>query len=151
MAGVAATQRPDLWRALVSQVPVTDLIGILRDPYGRHSLAGEYGDPDDPDEVIRMAGFSPYHLVKDGTAYPAVFIEAGATDPRCPPWHARKFAARLQAAVEPDGHPVLVRIHENAGHGYATPRAVQLRGYEGWLSFLMQELGMAPNQARDGT
>jgi prolyl oligopeptidase len=143
MAGVAATQRPDLWRVLVARVPVTDLIGILRDPYGRFVLGGEYGDPNDADEIRRIAGFSPYHLVKGGIEYPAMFIEAGAMDPRCPPWHARKLAARLQAANH-SAFPILLRIHDNAGHGLATPKAIQLSGYTQWLAFLMQELGMVP-------
>jgi prolyl oligopeptidase len=142
MAGVAITQRPDLWRAIVSQVPVTDLVGILRDPYGRYALANEYGDPTDPDEMIRIKEFSPYHLVQEGISYPAVFIEAGATDPRCPPWHARKFAARLQAASGSNTKPILVRVRDNAGHGLATPKPIQLSSYVGWLSFLMRELHM---------
>jgi prolyl oligopeptidase len=149
MAGVAATQRPDLWRAIVAQVPVMDLIGILRDSYGSYAVAKEYADPTDPDEVTRLAGFSPYHMVKAGTAYPAVFIDAGATDPRCPAWHARKFAARLQAATVARSAPILLRVRENAGHGPATAKAVQLEGTAEWLAFVMRELGMVPQGEPD--
>lgn len=60
---------------------------------------------DDPDEIRRLAGLSPYHLIRDGVDYPAVFIDAGDTDPRCPRWHARKFAARVQATTGDSGGP----------------------------------------------
>src|SRR5262249_3707747 len=102
LSGNAITQRPDLWKAVVPRVPILDLIGACRDPYDRWAIEIEYADPDDPDDVRRLATYSAYHLVKDGTVYPAVFVDAGDTDPRCPPWHARKFAARLQAAQAGD-------------------------------------------------
>lgn len=146
MAGVVATQRPELWRALVSQVPVTDLIGILRDSYGRYAVTGEFGDPNDPAEVMRIAGFSPYHLVREGVQYPPLYIAAGANDRRSPAWHARKFAARLQAVSAAGGNPVLLRVRDNAGHGFATSRAIQRDTYADWLAFLMQELGMTPGK-----
>jgi prolyl oligopeptidase len=143
MAGVAAMQRPDLWRAVVPRVPLLDIIGACRDPYGRHAVAVELGDPDDPDEVRRMAGFSPYHLIEQGRAYPAIYIDAGDTDPRCPPWHSRKFAARLQAAQAGDA-PILVHIWSDVGHGWATARDVLIEENTEWLGFVMQQLGMTP-------
>jgi prolyl oligopeptidase len=151
MAAVAVTQRPDLWRAIVCQVPVIDLIGMLRDPYGRHHLESEFGDPSDPQEIVRLTSFSPYHLVKPGTRYPAVYVEAGATDPRCPPWHARKFAALLQAASgDSKAAAVLLQVRDNAGHGLATAKAIQEDGYTGWLAFLMLELHLQPERRLDG-
>jgi prolyl oligopeptidase len=141
MAGVAATQRPDLWKVVVPQVPLLDVIGAMRDPYGLHFIRMEFGDPDDPAEVRRMAGFSPYQLIKNGVQYPAVFVVAGDTDPRCPAWHSRKFAARLQAANAADT-PILVHIWENAGHGGATDKGVQVTQATEWLAFTMRQLGM---------
>ncbi len=147
MAGVAVTQRPDLWKAVVPQVPLMDVIGALRDPYGWVACASEYGNPGQPDEVRRMADFSPYHLIEEGSAYPAVFVVAGDTDPRCPPWHARKFAARLQAANSSDA-PILVHIWENVGHGWATDKDIQTTEHTEWLAFVMQQLGLEPGGAR---
>ncbi|MDA7853123.1 prolyl oligopeptidase family serine peptidase [Porticoccaceae bacterium] len=141
MAGVALTQRPDLWKVVVPRVPVLDLMGACRHFYGRHAIEIEYGNPDDPEAIRRMAGYSPYHLIKDGSKYPAVFIDAGDTDPRCPPWHARKFGARMQAANEGDT-AVLIRIWENVGHGCATARDIQILEYAEWLSFVMWHLDM---------
>jgi prolyl oligopeptidase len=143
MTGVAITQRPDLWRVAVPRVPVIDLIGGCREPYLSFVASVEYGDIRDPEEVRRIAGFSPYHLIKRGIAYPAVFIDAGDTDPRCPPWHARKFAARLQAAQTAHA-PILLHVWANAGHGWATAREILLEEQAEWLAFVMQQLGIRP-------
>jgi len=147
MAGVAITQRPDLWKAVVPRVPFLDAIGGMREPYGYVTSKLEFGDPEDPDDVRRMAEFSPYHLVEKGTAYPAVFIDAGDTDPRCPAWHSRKFAARLQAANAADT-PILIHIWENVGHGWATDKDTEITEHTEWLAFLMQQLGLEPQGAR---
>ncbi len=101
----------------------------------------EFADIEQPEEVQRLATFSPYHLVLDGVCYPAVFIDAGDTDPRCPPWHARKFAACLQAATAGD-EPILLNVRENVGHGWASDRTVTVDSYSEWLAFVMQKLGL---------
>ncbi|TCO54183.1 prolyl oligopeptidase family serine peptidase [Actinocrispum wychmicini] len=144
MAGVAITQRPDLWRVGVPRVPFLDVLGALRDPYGEGVVTMEFGDPTDADEVRRLSRFSPYHLVRDGTEYPAVYVDAGATDPRCPPWHARKWAARMQAAQAGDA-PVLIRIWDDVGHGWATPALTMVTEYTEWLAFVMLHLGLIPS------
>jgi prolyl oligopeptidase len=142
LAGVVATQQPDLWKACLALSPLLDLIGALRDSYAIHFIRMEFADPDDAAEVRRLAGFSPYHMVKNGVKYPAVYIDAGDTDPRCPPWHARKFAARLQSASAGDA-PILLHVWKDAGHnGWATDKSIQLARDTGWLAFTMQQLGM---------
>ena len=146
MAGVALTQRPDLWKAVVPQVPVLDLIGSSRHPYGRFCCEIEYGDPLDPEAIQRIVDYSPYHQVKRNVAYPAVYFDVGATDPRCPPWHARKLAARLQASTLGD-FPILLRVWEKAGHGLATPRAILIQQTTSWLAFVMRQLGMVNSES----
>ncbi|MFE4831194.1 prolyl oligopeptidase family serine peptidase [Streptomyces sp. NPDC056672] len=143
LAGVAATQRPHLWAAVIPRVPLLDIIGACHDGYGRMAVGMDFGDPDDPDEVRRMAQFSPYHLVEDGVDYPAVFIDAGDTDPRCPAWHSRKFAARLQTATRGQA-PILLRVWRNVGHGWATDREIAITENAEWLAFTMKTLGMTP-------
>jgi prolyl oligopeptidase len=143
MACVAVAQRSDLWRVVVPQVPVTDLIGVLRDPYGYYAVSRDYADPTDRDEVIRLSTFSPYHLIEEGVAYPPVLIQAGATDPRCPPWHARKMIARLQANKSESG-VTLLRVRQHAGHGAADGKSNQQEAATEGLAFIMQELGMRP-------
>lgn len=66
MTGVAVTQRPDLWRVAVPVVPMLDLIGGLRTPYTVKSTRLDRGDPDNPDDVRRLATYSPYHQVEAG-------------------------------------------------------------------------------------
>jgi prolyl oligopeptidase len=144
LCGVAVTQRPDLWQAVVPQVPLLDLIGALRDPYDAYAISSEFADPEVPAEIRRLASFSPYHLVRKGVGYPAVFIVAGDNDPRCPAWHSRKFAARLQAAQEGTA-PVLLHVFENAGHGAATHQEVALQQASEWLAFLFMTLGLSPD------
>jgi prolyl oligopeptidase len=147
MAGAAVTLRPDLWRAAVPRVPILDLVGACRDPYGRAAVAEELADPDDPADVAGLAAISPYHLVRDGTAYPAVYLDVGDTDARCPAWHGRKFAARLQEASagrtgRAGDRPIFLRVWENAGHGWATPKDVEVSEHTAWLAFVIDQLGL---------
>jgi prolyl oligopeptidase len=144
MALVAAAQRPELWRAVVAQVPVADLIGVLRNPYGYYAVSSEYADPTDATEVMRLSAFSPYHLIKDGVAYPTTLIQAGAADPRCPPWHARKIAARMQQASVRNKPPILLRVRETAGHGLADRKQDRFDTAIEWLAFVMRELQLDP-------
>ncbi|MFC9251925.1 prolyl oligopeptidase family serine peptidase [Amycolatopsis thailandensis] len=145
MAGAAATLRPDLWAVSVPRVPFLDVLGATRDGYGSYVVGLELGDVGDPDDVRRLASISPYHLVEDGVEYPAVYLDAGDTDPRCPPWHARKFAARMQAATA-GANPVLVKIWRNVGHGWATDKEVAIEEHTSWLAFVMKILGMTPRE-----
>jgi len=140
-AAVAAMQRPRLWKAVVPRVPVLDLIGNCRDPYNWMATVLDRANISEEDEVRRLATFSPYHMVRDGLSYPAVYLDAGETDPRSPAWHARKFAARMQA-VMPDGPPVLVHVWENVGHGWATDKVTATTQATDWLAFIMLQLGM---------
>lgn len=142
LAGVALTQRPDLWAVVVPQVPILDLIGACRDPYGRMAIMEEIANVEDPQEVRRLATISPYHLVVDGVRYPATFIDAGDTDPRCPAWHARKFTARLQAATA-GSEPILLHVWDNVGHGGATDRLIAITEATEWLAFTFEHLGIA--------
>jgi prolyl oligopeptidase len=144
MSGVAVTQRPDLWRVAVPRVPLLDVLGACREPYGRAAIAEEFGDPEDPEDVKNLASFSPYQLIEDGVAYPAVYLDVGDTDPRCPAWHGRKFAARLQEATASD-RPVLLRVWENVGHGWATAKDVEVREWSSWLAFVIDQLEMTPD------
>ena len=138
MSGVAVTQRPDLWKAVVPRVPILDLVGACRENYARYAISVELAHIDDPQDVQRMLTVSPYHCV-ESRDYPAVFLDAGDTDPRCSPWHARKFGALLQASQTGDA-PVLVRIWENVGHGWATDKDLALEQSAEWLAFVCQQL-----------
>ena len=113
LMGAVLTQRPDLARAVVAMVPVTDSVRSETTINGRFNTA-EYGTVADPDMFAALLAYSPYHNVTDGTAYPAVLLTAGENDTRVDAWHARKLTARLQAATS-SGRPVLLRL-ESTGH-----------------------------------
>ncbi|GAA1005219.1 prolyl endopeptidase [Acrocarpospora pleiomorpha] len=139
-ACVAVTQRPSLWRVAVPRVPITDLLGAFRSSY-LSVTAREFGETADADGVAHLMSISPYHLVRDGTDYPAVYVDAGVNNPRCPPWQARKWAARMQAA-QAGTAPILLHIWNDAGHGWATPVEVEIAQETEWLAFVLNELGV---------
>ena len=140
MAAVVAVQRPDLFRASVPQVPISDLLGRIRDPITMVSTL-DYGDPSDPEMAKVLYAWSPYQNVRDGVAYPAMMIDCGSNDPRCPPWHSRKLAARMQQASN-DNQPILLRVRAAAGHGAVGKTQKNQQSTE-VLAFLAEQLGLA--------
>jgi prolyl oligopeptidase len=114
LMGATLTQHPGLSRAVVAMVPVMDMLRVELDPNGSFNVT-EYGTVNDPELFQALRAYSPYHNVKDGTAYPAVLLTAGESDPIVKAYHAKKMAARLQAATS-SGQPVLLRT-DSGGHG----------------------------------
>lgn len=145
MASAVAVQRPDLYRASVPVVPITDVLGRVRDPVTMVSSL-DYGDPADPAMAEVINSWSPYQNIRDSIAYPALLIDCGANDPRCPPWHGRKFAARVQQATTGD-LPVLLRVRADAGHG-SVGRAQKERMSADILAFFAHQLGLASETGR---
>ncbi|HWV61490.1 MAG TPA: prolyl oligopeptidase family serine peptidase [Sphingopyxis sp.] len=139
MASAVAVQRPDLYRASIPVVPITDVLGRVRDPVTMVSSL-DYGDPADPEMAEAIHSWSPYQNVRDNIAYPALLIDCGANDPRCPPWHGRKFAARVQQASN-GGLPTLLRVRADAGHG-AVGKAQKVRMSADNLAFFAHQLGL---------
>jgi prolyl oligopeptidase len=95
LMGVALTKRPELYNAIVVQVPLFDMIGYTHIGAGA-SWVGEYGDPAIPAERAVLDSYSPYQNLKAGQNYPRVFLETSTKDDRVHPAHARKAAARLK-------------------------------------------------------
>jgi prolyl oligopeptidase len=116
LVGAAVTQRPDLFRVALCDVPLLDMVRYTQFGSGKTWME-EYGSPDDPDDLRALLGYSPYHHVKQGTKYPAVLLLSADSDDRVDPMHARKFAAELQWASS--GGPVLLRVEKHSGHGGA--------------------------------
>ncbi|QIK66261.1 S9 family peptidase [Nocardioides sp. HDW12B] len=114
LMGAVLTQRPDVASAVVCAVPVLDAIRSETTANGRFNVT-EFGTVTDPEDFAALLAYSPYHQVRDGVAYPPVLFTAGEFDPRVEAWHAKKMAARLQAATS-SGQPVLLRM-ESGGHG----------------------------------
>lgn len=140
LVAVTTTQRPDLCRAVVCAVPLTDMVRYPRFLIARLWVP-EYGDPDVAEEFAWLYAYSPYHHVVDGVCYPATLVLTGEEDSRVDPAHARKFAARLQAATAcGDDRPVLVRIEARAGHGAGKPASRQADESADVLAFLVGQL-----------
>jgi prolyl oligopeptidase len=141
LVGAALTQRPELFRAVVCNVPLLDMLR-----YHLFRLAQlwipEYGSPDDPAAARWLAAYSPYQRVRDGVKYPAVFLHTAASDTRVDPMHARKMAARLQAATA-SGRPVLLQVESKAGHGAGKPLAKVIAELTDQWSFLFAQLGIS--------
>lgn len=135
-AAVALTQRPDLWRAVVCAIPLVDVLGMLREPWAA-PLVEEFGDPRDAADAAAIAQYTPLQAIRPGTRYPAVLVDCGEHDLRCPPWHSRKLVAALEAATASD-RPILCRERPDGGHVLAEGREWAV-----WLAFLMRELEMA--------
>jgi prolyl oligopeptidase len=114
LMGAMLTQHPGLARAVVAMVPVMDMLRVELDPNGTFNV-GEYGTVNDPELFQALRAYSPYHNVKDGTAYPGTLLTAGESDPFAKAYHAKKMAARLQAATS-SSQPVLLRVRPG-GHG----------------------------------
>ncbi len=140
LVGAMVVQRPDLFRAAVARVPLMDMLRYQHFLIAKLWVA-EYGASDDPDLFPVLRAYSPYHNVKEGTAYPATLITAAEGDSRVHPFHARKMTAALQYATASD-EPILARIESKAGHGAGKPVTKRVQEYTDVYAFLMWKLGM---------
>jgi prolyl oligopeptidase len=138
LVGAAMTQRPELFRAVVCRVPLLDMVR-----YERFKVAelwsAEYGSAADPEQFGWLHCYSPYHRVRDGVRYPDTLLTAGEEDARVDPMHARKMAARLQAA-DPSAL-VLLRVEPRAGHGQGKPVTKVVPEEADVWTFLLHSLG----------
>lgn len=108
-------QRPDLFGAVVSEVPVTDMSRFhVGSDYG-FAWKSDYGDPSIKDDFNAAAQYSPLHNIPKGFVHPPVLIQTAVDDERVPPWHAYKMTATLQAKEAPQSQTVL-RIDWEGGH-----------------------------------
>ncbi len=118
LMGVMLTRYPDLFGAIVCQVPLLDMRRYHLLLAGASWMA-EYGDPDDPDEWKFLAEYSPYQNTDPDATYPPILITTSTRDDRVHPGHARKMVARL----EEQGHAVAYYENIEGGHGGAADNA----------------------------
>jgi len=141
LMGAVLTQRPDLFRAVVSGVGLYDMQRSETTQNGQYNMT-EYGSVKDPEQFKALYAYSPYHHVQDGVKYPAVLLMVGENDPRVDPWHSRKFAAALQAATA-SKYPVLLISFSNAGHGgIGSSEDQQIAMGTYFVEFLYDQLGV---------
>lgn len=148
LVAAVITQRPDLFRAAVSSVPLTDMLRYEQFLIAR-LWASEYGSASNPEQAKWLLAYSPYHRVQQGTAYPAVLLTTAEGDTRVDPMHARKMAAALQHATT-SGRPVLLRSETAAGHGQGKPVSKIAEEYAELYGFVGWQLGMDLTQTGPG-
>lgn len=136
LVGVAFTQRPDLFDAVVVQVPLLDMQRYNKLLAGASWMA-EYGNPDIPGEWAYISRYSPYHNVKEGVDYPRVFFTTTTRDDRVHPGHARKMAAKMEAM----GYPFYYFENTEGGHGAGVTSEQRAQMYALTYAYLWEQLG----------
>lgn len=138
LTAACLTQRPDLFGAVISHVPVIDMLRYHLFTAGRY-WTPEYGCAADPEQFPFLLAYSPLHNIRAGQTYPPTLILTAARDDRVMPLHAQKFAAALQAA-DAGVNPILLRFEEQAGHGFGKPTAKLIAEAADVYAFLSQTL-----------
>ena len=144
LMGAMITQRPDLFRAVVCQVPLLDMIHYQDFQIAKLWIP-EYGTSENTEQFKWLYAYSPYHRVKAGTEYPAILFMTADTDTRVDPMHAKKMAALMQAEAKngtSKTRPILLRIETKAGHGAGKPVTKQIEEFTDVYSFLFWQLGV---------
>ncbi len=141
LVATATTQRPDLFRAVVCDSPVLDMLRYHL--FGLYAAAWtkETGNPEIREEFEYLRKYSPYHNVHDRERYPAVLFKTGDGDTRVAPMHARKMAARMQSASR-SGLPILLRYDLIAGHAGSGSLSNYLDEAVDEMAFLYAQLGL---------
>ncbi|MCA9290322.1 MAG: S9 family peptidase [Phycisphaerales bacterium] len=145
LTGAVMVQRPDLFAAVVSAVPLLDMLRYQDFLMARYWVP-EYGSSEDPAQYQWLRAYSPYQNIRPGTKYPATLVTAGENDSRVHPMHARKMVAGLQQATtaDPDADPILLWVDRSGGHGQGKPLSARVREAADLYSFIMWQTGMYP-------
>ena len=137
-------QRPELFGAVVCQVPVVDMLRYHRFTVGRYWVS-DYGNAEESAEHFRfLLEYSPLHNIEEGTSYPTTLITTADTDDRVVPAHAKKFAAALQA-LDGGKNPILIRVETKAGHGGGKPTAKVIEEVADIYTFIFKTFDIEPD------
>ncbi|MDQ1433906.1 MAG: oligopeptidase [Actinomycetota bacterium] len=143
LMGAVTNLRPDLFAAIVAEVPFVDVVTTMLDPSLPLTITEweEWGDPREADAYARMKSYSPYDNVRVAD-YPALLVTTGLNDPRVQYWEPAKWVAKLRV-LSTSGKPILLRTEMGAGHGGPSGR------YDAWrdeaivLAFICDAVGAA--------
>ncbi|MFO7652870.1 MAG: prolyl oligopeptidase family serine peptidase [Candidatus Krumholzibacteriia bacterium] len=140
LVGAVVNQRPELFAAALPAVGVMDMLRFQHWTIG-WAWTSDYGSSEDPALFPVLHAYSPYHNIRSGVAYPAVFVTTADRDDRVVPAHSFKYTARLQAAQ--DGPlPILIRVETRAGHGAGKPTQKLIEEHADRYTFLHHVLQM---------
>jgi prolyl oligopeptidase len=142
LVGACSNQRPELFRAVVEQAGVMDMLRFHKFTIGSAWIS-DYGSSEQNEAQFKaLYAYSPIHNIKPGTKYPATLITTADHDDRVVPAHNFKYAAALQAAQGGD-YPILIRIDTKSGHG-ASSTTKTLEQQTDIYAFLFENLGVNP-------
>ena len=147
LVGAAVNMRPDLFRAVVAQVPFVDVMNTMLDaslPLTTSEYS-EWGNPNEKPAFDYMLKYSPYDNVK-AQNYPAILVQVSLNDSQVPYWEGAKFAAKLRV-TKTDSNPLLLKTNMGAGHGGASGRYDALRETAFSYAFMLWQMGLAPAAA----
>jgi oligopeptidase B len=142
LVGAVTNQRPDLFRAVLSQVPFVDVLNTMLDA-GLPLTIGEYeewGNPQISEDYFRIKRYCPYTNL-ERKAYPAMLLKTALHDSQVMYWEPAKYAAKLRT-LKTDCNPLLLKINMGAGHGGASGRYDYLREIALDYAFLLTQLGI---------
>ena len=140
LMGAMMTQAPELFAASVGRVGLYDMIRFHRWPPAQ-LWVDEYGSADDAEQIGYILGYSPYHQVLPGVAYPSFLGLTAKADTRVTWIHTAKFVAALQEATA-GAKPILFHLEEKAGHGAGKGRSDRVKEEAMMFRFIEAELGM---------
>jgi oligopeptidase B len=148
LMGAVTNLRPDLFRAVVAEVPFVDVVNTMLDASLPLTVIeyDEWGNPNEPEYYRRIRSYSPYDNVR-AQGYPHMLITAGLNDPRVAYWEPAKFTARLRA-TKTDSNRLLLKTNMGAGHGGASGRWDYLREVAFKYAFVLDVLGMGDSSGR---
>jgi prolyl oligopeptidase len=141
LVGAVATQRPDLFAAVVPAVGVLDMLRYHTTSANARQWSSDYGLSENPVEFRAQYAYSPVHNLSRGTCYPSTLVMADANDDRVAPWHSYKFAAALQYVQDCD-RPVLIRIETRTGHGGGAAVSKIVEEYADQWAFVAAQTGL---------
>ncbi|HIC8809307.1 prolyl oligopeptidase family serine peptidase [Elizabethkingia anophelis] len=140
LMGAAATQRPDLFKAIVCEVPLLDMLRYHKFLIARYWIP-EYGSSEDPQAFEWLRRYSPYHNIKPGVNVPSMLVTSGANDTRVDPMNAKKFVAALQNNPG-QTNPVILHMDYNSGHGSGQDTQQEIENTTFVFEYIMNQLGM---------
>jgi oligopeptidase B len=143
LMGAVTNLRPDLFRAVVAEVPFLDVVNTMLDPTLPLTVIEyeEWGDPNDPDTYAYIKSYSPYDNI-EAKDYPHMLVTGGLNDPRVAYWEPAKWTARLRAR-KTDSNRLLLKTHMGAGHCGASGRYDAMREIAFKYAFVLDTLGIA--------
>jgi oligopeptidase B len=142
LMGAVMNLRPDLFRAVLAEVPFVDVVNTMLDASLPLTVIeyDEWGNPNDPAAYDYIRSYSPYDNV-ERRAYPHILVTAGLNDPRVAYWEPAKWTAKLRVN-KTDGNRLLLRTNMGAGHGGASGRYDFLREMAFKYAFVLDVLGL---------